>query len=338
MAPQDQTLLVTGASGFVGGYIVREALEKGYNVRIVARSEDSAAKALAHYPGHAARLSHAVVPDLTRAESYREALGGVHGVIHNASPFLFDPKDTVRDLLEPAINGSTAVLEAVHRWGPSVTRVVATSSMASIVDLAHGKREGYTYSEKDWNPMSFDEAARADGVTAYCASKALAEKAMWDWVGQNKPAFTLAVICPPWVFGPYAYELRQTRHLSESVGLLHGIIGAEGLPAFDFGGYADNREIAAAHVRAYEVPEAAGQRFLVGQPFRYQLAVDAARAALPELRDQLPEGRPGYVEPGYAVDGSKASRVLGVKYGTLADTIKATYEQLLHAKKVEATT
>jgi nucleoside-diphosphate-sugar epimerase len=342
MAPTG-TLVITGGRGFVGGHIVRLALEKGYAVRLTARSASSAQKAAAQQPGYAdtPQLTTVIVPDITEASSYESAFdASVTGVIHSASPFNLSPEDNVRDLLEPAIGGCTAILEAAKRWGPNVTRVVSTSSFASIVDVGKGKREGYTYSEADWNPLSYEEAAKADGVVAYVASKALAERAMWDWLEKNKAEvdFTLATICPPWVFGPYVRELRDTKNLSESVGLLASMIDAKEILPFDFGGYADVREVADAHLRALEVPEAAGQRFLVGQKFSYQMAVDAGRKLVPGLADRLPVGRPGYVEPAYSVDGSKAARVLGVRYLTIEETVKDTYTQLLEAERAEIAT
>ncbi|KAI4871169.1 NAD(P)-binding protein [Hypoxylon rubiginosum] len=336
------TILVTGGGGYVGGQIIREALASGFHVRVTARSASSAARSIARFPSHADRLLTAVIPDMTVLESYADAFadGAVTGIVHAASPFVLAPEDNVRDLLEPAVKGATAVLEAALRYGGGkVKRVVATSSFAAVVDLTKGKRPGYTYDEKDWNPMTWDEAARADGVTAYCASKALAERAMWDWVGAHagQVSFGLATICPPWVFGPYADELRSTtRGLSESVKLLDGIIDSDAVPGFDFGGYADVREVAAAHVRALEVPAAAGRRFLVGQDFRYQAAVDIARETVPALKDRLPVGRPGEWEDAYRIDGSLATRVLGLKYGTLRDAVTDTYVQLLKAREIEA--
>lgn len=179
---QQRTILITGATGYVGGQIVREALSKGYHVRIAARTTTSASKVTSDFPEHASQLSTVIVPDITKAESFEEAFttgtNKITGVIHTASPFVLAPEDNVRDLLEPAIRGSVAILEAAKRWGSgSVKGVVATSSFASIVDIGLGKRPGYTYTEADWNPMTYEEAARADGVTAYCASKALAERA-----------------------------------------------------------------------------------------------------------------------------------------------------------------
>ncbi|KAI1768632.1 NAD(P)-binding protein [Hypoxylon sp. FL1150] len=344
MAPPKNkgTILVTGGGGYVGGQIVREALESGFHVRLTARSTSSASRSAARFPAHAAQLSTAVIPDMTVPESYESSFadGTITGIIHAASPFVLNPEDNVRDLLDPAIKGATAVLDAALRYGGGkVRRVVATSSFAAIKDLSRGKRPGYTYDEKDWNPATFEEAAKADGVVAYCASKALAERAMWDWMAahQGEVSFTLATICPPWVFGPYASELRATRTgLSESVQLLDNMIDADEVPAFDFGGYADSREVAAAHVRALEVREAGGKRFLVGQDFRYQAAADIGRETVPALKTRLPVGKPGAWEDAYHIDGSLATRVLGLKYGTLRDTLTDTFAQLLKAREIEA--
>ena len=139
-APSKGTILITGATGYVGGQIVREALEKGYHVRMAVRSKASGERATAIFPEHTARLSWVVVSDITKVASYQDALEGVTGIVHSASPLVFTPEDNVRDLLEPAIKGSIAVLEAAKQWGASVQRVVATSSFASIVDVSKGLR------------------------------------------------------------------------------------------------------------------------------------------------------------------------------------------------------
>ncbi|KAI2633146.1 NAD(P)-binding protein [Hypomontagnella submonticulosa] len=340
-APQTKgTVLVTGGGGFVGGQIIREALESGFSVRVTARTASSAARTVARYPAYAAFLSTAVIPDMTVAESYAEAFadGSIVGIVHSASPFVLAPEDNVRDLLDPAVRGATSILEAAHRYGGGkVKRVVATSSFASVVDVAKGKRPGYTYSEKDWNPATWEEAAAADGVSAYCASKKLAERAMWDWMAAHADdaSFALTTVCPPWVFGPYAVPPTSTEGLSESVLLLDGVIDAPAVPPFDFGGYADSREVAFAHVRALEAPGAAGRRFVVGQDFRYQRAVDVARERLPAIAGRLPRGNVGEWEDAYHIDGSEVTRVLGLKYGTLEDTVLQTYSQLIKARELE---
>jgi len=95
-------------------------------------------------------------------------------VIHTASPFHFNAKDIQKDLLDPAINGTKGVLEAIKASAPTVKRVVSheskptvelhspskviTSSFAAIIDPFQGMRSGYSYSEKDWNPITQEQA------------------------------------------------------------------------------------------------------------------------------------------------------------------------------------
>ncbi|KAM0813211.1 hypothetical protein AB5N19_13203 [Seiridium cardinale] len=186
MSSEKGTLLITGASGYLGGNMIKAAIEKGYNVRAVVRSNSSAQKVAAQFPQYKAQLSYAFVPDITKSDSYKGAFDGVSSVVHAASPFILNPKDNVKDLLKPAIH---------------VKRIVATSSHASCVDISKGKQPGYVYDEKDWNPVTYEEASKAEGVYAYCASRALAERAMWDWVETNKPNFDLVTITPPCVQG-----------------------------------------------------------------------------------------------------------------------------------------
>ena len=338
-SPSEQTILVTGANSYVAGHVIRVALEKGYHVRGTVRSEGSTAKVRANFAAYGSKLTFGIVPDITKPELYEAGFANpttpITGVINVAAPFVLKSDDNRRDLLDPAVGGARAILEATKRYGPNVRRVVNTSSFAAIVDLDQGYRPGYTYTEADWNPMTYDQAATADAVSAYCASKGLAERAMWDWLAAEKPRFSLATINPPWVFGPHVRDVTDTKHLNESSNVLYQLLGAKEVPAIDFAGFADVRVVADAHIAAFEKEEAGGERFLVGTHFDYQSAVDEARVAIPELDGRLPVGVPGAGKTAevYAVDGSKAERVLGIKYISIRDSMKDSFAQLLEAEK-----
>lgn len=85
-SPSGQTLLVTGANGFVAGHIIKVALEKGYNVKGAVRTDSSAAQLKATFPTYSSQLSTTIVPSITDVESFKDAFGqGVTGVIHTAS-------------------------------------------------------------------------------------------------------------------------------------------------------------------------------------------------------------------------------------------------------------
>ena len=338
----EQTLLVTGANGFVAGHIIKVALEKGYHVKGAVRTDSSAAQLKATFPAYSSQLSTTIVPDITNVESFKEAFGPeVTGVIHTASPFVLNIKDARRDLLDPAINGAVTILKATALYGAgSVRRVVTTASFASNLDLLAGKRPNHTYTEQDWNPMTYDEAATADPTAAYCASKALAERSQWDWVAANKPQFDLVALCPAWVFGPHVVPPpRGLKGLNQSSAALWGMVDRDELPGMDFMGFVDVRDNALAHVGAFETPAAGGERFILAQHFDYQSVADAVRESIPELKDRIPAGTPGAgwqeLESGsvYSIDTSKAQRVLGIKYTPLSVSMRDSFLELLEAER-----
>jgi nucleoside-diphosphate-sugar epimerase len=82
-------------------------------------------------------------------------------------------------------------LKAIKKSAPTVKRVVITSSFAAIIDSKAGP--GYQYSEKDWNPITEEEALQ-NASNGYRASKTFAEKAAWDFVEKEKPNFTIATV------------------------------------------------------------------------------------------------------------------------------------------------
>lgn len=88
-------------------------------------------------------------------------------MIHTASPFHFKFNDPVKEILDPAINGTTGILKAIKASAPTVKRVVITSSFAAIVNAAKHKE---LYDESVWNPVTWEEAIN-DRPSTYRASK-----------------------------------------------------------------------------------------------------------------------------------------------------------------------
>lgn len=91
-----------------------------------------------------------------------------------------------------------------------------TSSFAAIVDAKIGVAPEKTYSEKDWNPVTEEQAVSGDAGTGYRASKTFAEKAAWKFVEEKKPNFKIATINPPLVFGPVKPYIHSLESLNTS--------------------------------------------------------------------------------------------------------------------------
>ncbi|MEH6693638.1 MAG: aldehyde reductase [Hyphomonas sp.] len=274
-------VLVTGATGFIAGHVILQLLEAGHEVRGTARSSASAPKlnaTLSKYAGKPVNIE-LFAANLEKDAGWAEAVAGMDYVQHVASPFPAGvPKDP-DDLIRPAKEGALRVLKAAKAAG--VKRVVLTSSMAAIA-YGWGDARPDVLTEEHWSKPD-----NLKDNTAYTRSKTIAERAAWDYVNGEGKGLELAVINPAAVLGPV-----MSADLSASLELLtmpmSGKIPA--VPRIGFG-VVDVRDVASAHVTAMTLPEAAGERFLLSQPFMWFSEVaDVLREAFPDYKKKIPSG------------------------------------------------
>jgi nucleoside-diphosphate-sugar epimerase len=247
LRPTDTSVLVTGGTGYLGGHTVVRLLADGYRVRTTVRSlgrEAELRASVAAGGADPARLE-IVRADLSADEGWDAATGGVHHVLHIASPFPASAPADDDEIIRPAREGTRRVLAAAR--GAGVRRVVMTSSFAAVGYSAQPRDE---YTEEDWTDL-------ADPNTAYIRSKVIAEQAAWDDV-RERGGPELTVINPVGIFGPVLGP-----QLSASVGLVKAMLQGQ-MPAMPrtYFGVVDVRDVADLHVRAMTHPQAAGRRFL----------------------------------------------------------------------------
>ncbi|KXH64738.1 dihydroflavonol-4-reductase [Colletotrichum nymphaeae SA-01] len=201
-----------------------------------------------------------------------------------------------------------------------------------MLDMSKGLWPGHTYNEADWNPITAEEAL-ANPASGYAASKTFAEKAAWNFQSEESPGFTLSVILPPLVFGPVLQRLNNLDSLSESNQFIrsffNGSIYAE-IPAVEYPVFADVRDIALAHVRAMEEPEAGNKRFFVANGhYSNRDIIGIIRKRSAKYRHSLPsEYLPGgkLPEDVFSINTQRSVNILGMEYRTLEDCIVDTVE------------
>ncbi|KAI4133973.1 MAG: hypothetical protein LQ347_001908 [Umbilicaria vellea] len=302
------------------------------------RSEEKARKIKEAHPDTPKdKLDFAFVEDIAKEGAFDEAIKSdppFEAVIHTASPFHFNVTDVKKDLLDPAVIGTTGILKAVKKSAPTVKRVVITSSFASIVDGSKGNWPGHTYSEADWDPITEEEAIK-NPVNGYRASKTFAEKAAWEFVEKEKPNFTLATMCPPLVLGPIVHYLNSLDALNTSNQRIRDIMTGKSkdeIPPTGTFIWVDVRDLALAHVKAAELPGAANKRFFITAGyFSNREIADIIRDAYPDLESRLPgkDTKGGEMAKEiYGYDNKRTVEVLGIKFRTLKESIVDTVKSL----------
>jgi dihydroflavonol-4-reductase len=278
MADADGTVLVTGGTGFLGGWCVASLLERGHDVRTTER-DVAREQAVRDAVGAAGvdpdgRLA-VVAADLNADTGWGEAVEGCRYVLHVASPFPpVQPKDP-DELIVPARDGALRVLRAALDAG--VERVVMTSSIAAVRS-GRTSSESAPYTEGDWTDG--DDASR----TPYVRSKTLAEQAAWQHVRAAGAEDRLAAINPGAIIGPalnddHSYSLQAIQRLLD---------GMPAAPKLGFS-FVDVRDVADLHIRALTNDAAAGERFIATDEFLWMGQVAAIlRGRLGDAASKVP--------------------------------------------------
>ncbi|KAF8608357.1 dihydroflavonol-4-reductase [Ceratobasidium sp. AG-I] len=337
-------VLLTGGNGFLAAHILLFLIQRGYNVTTTVRSEGKTTYLRQKFSAAVSKgqLKFAIVADITTPGAFDEVFKGnsFDSVLHTSSPLDLTVTDIKNGLLLPAIRGTTEVLKAAKAHGPTVKRVVVTSSFASLSDVTKGDRPGYVYSEKDWNPLTFEQS-QSNVWVGYVGSKALAEKAAWDFIENEKPGFDLVTICPPMLYGPVIQEVTSMKKLNASSTKFYSIFNGEEKDLTNVGVWlwVDVRDAAEAHLAALEKPDASGKRFLVSEgAFNIAQLVDYIWEHYPERAQAkgIPKSSPsaGYPEAGtYLSDNSLSRSILGTTYTSFSDMLKDQLAQFVELEK-----
>ena len=310
-------VLVTGGSGYVGTQLIAALLRDGTGVRTTVRSLDREAglrKAVRRGGADDAGLE-VVTADLMADDGWPGAVADCADIYHVASPMI-QPKDP-DEVIAPAREGTLRVLRAARDAG--ARRVVLTSSFAAV---GYTPKPSADYTEADWTDPD------TPGLPPYPRSKAIAERAAWDFIEREGGGTELVSVNPTGIFGPsLVTEVRSTLQLIKA--MLDGTMTV--VPRQRFG-VADVRDVADAHIKAMATPAAAGQRFLVladGPTISWLQLAQILRDRLGPLAERVPtEEAPGAELPNLVIHNERAKRVLGWRPRPAETTIVETAESL----------
>lgn len=245
-------VLVSGGSGYIAGFLIRQLIADGWMVHTTIRnlSREQAVRDVLSVDN--ARLKF-FAADLTDDKGWAEAMTGCSHVAHVASPLPSNAVKDAEELIVPARDGALRALRAAKAAG--VGRVVMTSSTAAI---CYGRPRGeYVFTENDWTIVDHPDSY------PYVQSKTIAERAARDWVAAEGGGMQFCTINPSAVLGPvmsddYSASIEAIKKPLEG--------SLPGCPDFGFA-IVDVRDVADAHVRALTAEGADGGRFIAGGKF-----------------------------------------------------------------------
>ena len=343
--PKGALIAVTGAAGFVGGWVVRRLLEKGYRVRACVRdvADGSRTDFLRAMPGFASGRLTLHSADLDTPGCFDTIFKGCDGVAHLSHVSDYTDMDYVRRVCEH-------VIASIDRSG-SVTRVVLTSSIAAVIsemDMQELVRrpvcDETRFPDED-NPKRTPQ--RGQG---YSMGKVTAER-VFSQAAQQSGRWEAITCCPGDNVGPiqsaHQKDMGPWQHLIEL--MLRGECGQTGVyrPWMPV----DVRDDADAHIGLLESPLVKnGERYIAWSTERRnveEVCADINRL-LPEIKhdtpvvtDDFPEGirrreaEMRAIWAGCILRNDRIRAVTGIEFRPWDDSLRDCVESLLSIARTE---
>ncbi len=336
-----KTIMVTGGTGYIGSWVTKQLLDKGYTVRLTLRDKKIKKKYqhLEEFASDSKGNLEIWEADLLKEGSYDKAAEGADAIIHMASPFTLRFKDAQKDLVDPAVKGTRNVLSAANNSG-TVKKVVLTSSVAAV----HG--DNIDMKEKGLSEFTEEHFNTTSSVShqPYSYSKVAAEQEAWK-MHDTQSDWKLVVVNPSFVLGPSLTANSD----SESLAFINDMLSGKyhtGAPDLTFG-YVDVRDVATAHLLALEKEDAEGRHILAERTAsvmdvaeilkkqfgkKYKLPMMKAPKWLLVLIAPMFGLERGFIRRnvGYPIrlNTTKSKQALGLKYTPLEQTLKEMVEQM----------
>lgn len=132
----------------------------------------------------------------------------------------------------------TELLKSASKYGKNVKAIAVTGSVNAITTGADaGVRD---YNSSAWLPVSIDDAIAAQNAyISYCVAKAESEKAIWKYVEEEKPHYSVSVLLPALIFGPPLQPVPDLKKINYSTDVLYSLFNGtyETTPSTSFPSY-----------------------------------------------------------------------------------------------------
>ena len=324
--------MVTGGTGFIGSYIVRELVKRGFENVFVLKRKSSRLELLSPV---ISKISFAEC-DIMDVPLLTEKLDGIHHIIHAAAIVSYDPnKSSLMD--KTTVEGTANIVNLALDLG--IKSFVHISSIAAI---GRQKDNQEINEEFSWKKSIYN--------SHYGITKFLAEQEVWRGYAEG---LNVAIVNPSFVFGGGFWD-------SSSLQIINKV--KEGIPYFPKGGngFVDVRDVSFATCNLFE-KELYGERFIISSenwsyknlintignklnvkvPKRYLSTIlGNVLWRMEKIRSLLTKKEPVFTKESFLsssinvyYDNNKSKVTLGIEYKTLQQTLDDTLECYIETNK-----
>ncbi|XP_031260367.1 putative anthocyanidin reductase [Pistacia vera] len=272
MEKRNCKVCVTGGAGYVGSWLVKKLLEKGYTVHATLRNLDDRSKVnfLKSFPDADTRLL-LFEADLYDPDKFEFAIQGCEFVFHVATPFRHTDGSQFKNMTEATIAAAKSIAKSCIRSG-TVKRLIYTSSMISASPLTHdGTSFKDCIDETCWTPLNLSFTNDNLSIMEYRHSKIQTEKEMLSY-GSNTDGDRLEVVTldiglvggetllsyTPSTVAMYISQLTNSKHLYQALRFTEDLLGKIPMVHVD--------DVCEAHIFCMENPSING-RFLCASSY-----------------------------------------------------------------------
>lgn len=280
-----------------------------------------------------ASLEFAIVPNILEDGAYDEAVQGVSYILHSASPTPFPTDNPERDLIEPAVRGTTGILKSAAKTS-TVKRIVITSSEVAIIPWADFIMHESDTVWKDTNQIPEPHGPYGSYFEAYAASKVKALHASEEFIASASPSFDIISIMPSFIVGKNELitDLKDITKGTNGPALqvLLGIEAANANPSTTV----FVNDVADIEVRALDPKIAGNQKFLVSsggiKGTTWNDVIEITKKNFPEaIKKSIFALNGSQPTKSTKVDSSRTEEVFSIKLASYEKQVKSVVEHYL---------
>ncbi|KAL6856374.1 NAD(P)-binding protein [Trichoderma novae-zelandiae] len=325
-------VFITGASGYIGTYLIGDILNAGHRVRVAVRSQEKSQIIKELYPSALDKIDFVIVPDISQPSAFQDAVKGVNYVFHLAGAMVDKGTELQRDFVDPAVKGTLSILESSANED-SIRKVVIVSSFVTLMPVDGFMRNPFHIKANTGErfavdfDMDFPEGLPGN-LLKYQTGKIVAHQAYRDWINKENPKFDVVSVHPSQVFGPSLVQ-KSPAELSGVNFLIWMTLHSEGPPATPFL-MVDVRDVSRALARIIVADVPSGTELPVtGPAYTWKQFARFVKSKYPALDIKFEPKE----EPTMTMDMDVTDKYLKMHWTAMEDTIRAFVDQQIAFSK-----